>query len=202
MATTRPAFLPNLGLAIILFAIVGSWFWHIPEDPQVLFGYGVLGLATLGLAFMALTRPPARNRDERWWVFAICLISMGYAFGYRFDPQNEQLRMVFWGRIVLQILASTALLSLGKSYALLPALREVRRSAFYRFVRHPVYGMYIMADMVVILLQPSLWNMGIALIGGTAFLLRALLEERVLSHDPVYARYMDTVPWRFFPGIF
>ncbi len=178
MATTRPAFLPNLGLAIILLAIVGSWFRQLPEDPEVLFGYGVLGMATLGLAFIALTRPPARNRDERWWVFAICLISMSYAFGYRFDSQNEQLRMVFWGRIVLQIIASTALLSLGKSYALLPALREVRNSAFYRFVRHPVYAMYILADMVVILFQPSLWNLGIALIGGTAFLMRASSKNR------------------------
>ena len=101
----------------------------------------------------------------------------------------------------LQFLAGTALLSLGKSYALLPALREVRRSFFYGYVRHPVYAMYMLADLIVVLLQPSPWNAGVAAVGASAFFLRATLEEKVLCHDPQYAEYMESVRWRFFPGI-
>ena len=201
MVTARPTFWPNLALALLLFTIVGSWFWLAPPDPAVQLAYMLLALTTGGLAIFALLRPPARHRDERWWVLAICLVSMLYAFGYRFDQQNTHLRVIFWGRMGLQFLAGTALLSLGKSYALLPALREVRRGFFYGYVRHPVYALYILADLIVVFLQPSLWNIGVAALGTGAFYLRARLEERVLRQDPIYANYMQTVPWRFFPGV-
>src|SRR5205823_2938222 len=104
-------------------------------------------------------------------------------------------------RITLQFLAATALLSLGKSYALLPALREIRSGFLYAYVRHPVYALYMMADLTVVLFEPSPWNVGVAAIGATAFYLRSRLEERVLCHDPTYTDYMQTVPWRFFPGL-
>jgi protein-S-isoprenylcysteine O-methyltransferase Ste14 len=201
MVKTRTSLLPNISLALLLIAIVGSWFWSFPQNIEVLVGYSLLTLTTLGLVYFALQRPPARYRDERWWVFLICAVSMTYAFGYRFDQTSPQLKAIFWGRISLQFIAGTALLSLGKSYALLPALREVRRGFLYRYVRHPVYAMYILADLIVVLLQPSLWNVGIAVIGASAFFLRATLEERVLAYDPIYANYMGVVRWRFFPGV-
>jgi len=201
MVKTRTALLPNITLSLLLVGIVGSWFWFVPQNLEVQLGYSMLALTTLGLAYFALQRPPARYRDERWWVFLICAVSMTYAFGYRFDQTSPQLKAIFWSRIILQFIAGTALLSLGKSYALLPALREVRRGFLYRYVRHPVYAMYILADLIVIFLQPSLWNIGIAMIGTSAFFMRARLEERVLAFDPIYANYMHVVRWRFFPGV-
>jgi protein-S-isoprenylcysteine O-methyltransferase Ste14 len=194
--------LPNLSLALLLVGIVASWFWQSNGDAAVQLGYGLIALTTVSLAVMALIRPPARIRDERWWVLGICTISMVYAFNYRFDPSNPNLRFIFWGRIGLQFVAGLALLSLGKSYALLPALRQVRRGFLYSYVRHPVYGMYILADLVVILLQPTFWNLATAAIGATAFYLRSRLEENVLCRDWVYVDYMQAVPWRFIPGVF
>ncbi len=195
------AFGPNLALAAVLVAIITSWFVLASGDLTSQLAYGALAATTGTLAIVALIRPPAQNRDERWWVLAICLVSMLYAFGYEFDPYSPRLRLIFWGRIGLQFLAGIVLLSLGTSYALLPALRHVRKGFVYRYVRHPVYAMYILADVIVILLQPSLWNLGVALLGAGAFCLRARLEEKVLRHDPVYSSYMLAVPWRFFPGI-
>jgi protein-S-isoprenylcysteine O-methyltransferase Ste14 len=202
MTATRRAFVPNLGLAILLCAIVGTWFWHIAPDPGVQLAYALLALTTIGLAGVALLRPPARDLDDRWWVYLVCVVSMVYALGYRFDPQSTLVRAIFWSRIVLLFVAGLSLLSLGKSYALLPALREVRSGFFYRYVRHPVYAMYMVADLAVILLEPSLWNVGVAAVGASAFYLRSTLEERVLGQDPIYARYMRLVPWRFFPGVY
>lgn len=192
---------PNIVLSVLLFAIIGSWFWLAPPDLSAQLAYATLAVTTGSLAIVALLRPPARNRDQRWWVLAVCVVSMLYAFGYEFDAASPQLRLIFWGRVGLQFLAGIVLLSLGRSYALLPALREVRKGFVYRYVRHPVYAMYILADAVVILLQPSLWNLAVASLGAGAFWLRARLEEKVLRHDPVYSSYMRAVPWRFFPGI-
>src|SRR2546423_104042 len=115
MTTTRQAFVPNLSLAILLCAIVGSWFRHISPDPGTRLGYALLALTTVGLAGIAMLRPPARNLDDRWWVYLVCFVSMGYALGYQFDPQSTLVRAIFWSRIVLLFLAGLSLLSLGKS---------------------------------------------------------------------------------------
>jgi protein-S-isoprenylcysteine O-methyltransferase Ste14 len=201
MIASRPALVPNLSLACLLCAIVASWAYMVPADSAVRGGYLLLALTTMGLAAVALMRPPARSRDGRWWVCLVCATSMAYALGYRFDAENTFLQVIFWGRLLFQFVAGLALLSLGKSYALLPALREVRRGYLYNYVRHPVYALYMLADLTVILLAPSAWNLAVAALGATAFCLRARLEENVLCRDPGYTHYMRIVRWRFFPGV-
>jgi protein-S-isoprenylcysteine O-methyltransferase Ste14 len=157
---------------------------------------------TVILAVVTLLRPPARRHDSRWWVFPICLLSICYNLGYRFDPtRGSSMLWIFWGRVALQVIASGSLMSLGLSYGMLPALRQVRTGLLYGLVRHPVYALYIVADLCVVSLQPSWWNAGVAALGATLFYLRASLEERVLRTDPVYTEYMRQVRWRFFPGL-
>jgi protein-S-isoprenylcysteine O-methyltransferase Ste14 len=203
MPATQQRLGPNLGLALLLLAIVGSWFWQCPPDSPYRFGYLLLAVTTVALAGLALARPPARRWDGRWWVYGVCLLATYYPTAYRFDAaQGELLRGLLWGRVVLQLLASAALLSLGRSYAMLPALREVRTGFFYRYVRHPVYALYLLADIGTVALQPSLWNAAVALAGGTLLFWRALLEEKILRNDRAYASYVQRVRWRFFPGLY
>jgi protein-S-isoprenylcysteine O-methyltransferase Ste14 len=193
----------NLGLALLLLTIVGVWMrFLLPGDPLHRAGPLLVLLITVVLAMVALTRRPARQRDGRWWVYLVCVISIVYPLGYAFDADSPWMGKVFWGRVSLQLLANVALLSLGRSYAMLPALREVRTGLFYGVVRHPVYGMYLLADSCSVSLMPSLWNLGIFLVGVTVFTLRAHLEERVLSDDTAYTDYMQRVRWRFFPGVY
>lgn len=201
MASTRAALVPNLGLASLLCVLVGKLFWDAPSDPGAQLGFTLLGLTTLVLAGIVLSRPPARNHDARWWVLVLCALSMVYVLAYRYDPANAFMQVIFWGNITFRLLAQIMLLSLGTSYAMLPALRQVRCGFVYRVVRHPVYAMYMLADLTIVLLQPSLWNLGVAGVGAATFYLRSTLEERVLAHDPVYSTYMRHVPWRFIPGV-
>jgi protein-S-isoprenylcysteine O-methyltransferase Ste14 len=202
VAPPRSAVVPNLGLALMLLTIVGAWFCLGPRDPAYDLGHTLLALSTAGLAAMALCRPPARNRDQRWWVYGLCFLSIFYVNGYRFDPGQGYFAAMVWGRVVIQLLANAALFSLGRSYAMLPALRDVRTGFLYGYVRHPVYAMYMLADLSALTLQPSLWNMGVAAVGATVFLLRAHLEEKVLCQDPIYSEYAQRVRWRFLPGVY
>jgi protein-S-isoprenylcysteine O-methyltransferase Ste14 len=192
----------NLGLALLLLGIVGSWFWVSPPDAPYRLGYALLGLTTTLLAAVALLRPPARDCDGRWWVYGVCVLAIAYANAYRFDSADFLVRLALWGRMSLQFVANMALLGLGRSYAMLPALREVRTGSFYRLVRHPVYALYLLADLGTVALQPSPWNAGVAVVGATCLFLRARLEERVLCRDPRYAEYMQVVRWRFLPGLY
>jgi len=193
----------NASLAALLLAIVASWFVRGPMESEFAAGYLTLACTTSALAGVALLRPPPRRRDQRWWVFGLCILSITYVFGYRFDTElTEPLRLMIWGRLCLQVLANMMLLSLGRSYAMLPALRGVRTGLFYAWVRHPVYAVYMLADLALVLLQPSLWNAGVASVGFAVFFLRARLEESVLDNDPVYVSYKRAVPWRFVPGVY
>jgi isoprenylcysteine carboxyl methyltransferase (ICMT) family protein YpbQ len=201
-AAPRGSMVANLGLTLLLLSIVGSWFWFLPADPLYRLGYALLALTTVSLAALALLRPAARASDRRWWVYLVCLLSICYALGYRIDPaRGFSMEAVFWGRVALQLVANISLISLGRSYGMLPALREVRTGFCYGYVRHPVYAMYMLADLTVVALQPSLWNLGVAGLGAAVFLARARLEEGVLRRDSTYAAYMTRVRWRFFPGV-
>ena len=94
------------------------------------------------------------------------------------------------------------LLSLGTSFAILPALRTIKTGFLYGWVRHPVYTLYILADMAFVGLFPSVWNLAVALLGAGSFLIRAELEERILRERFDYEEYTRRIRYRFLPGVY
>ncbi len=100
------------------------------------------------------------------------------------------------------IVQAWAKLVLRRSFGVAPAYRGIKISGPYRFVRHPMYAGYALVHMGILLLMFSPLNVVIYVIGWWAQILRILAEERLLSQDPEYAAYMETVRWRLIPGIF
>lgn len=93
-------------------------------------------------------------------------------------------------------------ITLGRSFALLPANRGVVSSGLYKVVRHPIYMGYLVTHVAFLVASPSLWNI-VALVGADiALLARAVCEERTLAQDPAYRDYQTRVRWRVVPGIF
>lgn len=97
--------------------------------------------------------------------------------------------------------AIAALLSLGRSFAVLPAVRVVVDRGLYRFVRHPVY-----LGEGLMLLGCSLAAPGpesVAVCAAAALLLgvRVWVEERGLAQDAAYVEYCRRVRWRWLPGV-
>ena len=50
--------------------------------------------------------------------------------------------------------------------------------------------------------NPAPWNAAVILIADAALVLRALMEERVLSADAEYQGYCQRVGWHLVPGVF
>ena len=99
------------------------------------------------------------------------------------------------------VLSLASLLSLGRRFGVRPALRGLATVGPYRFVRHPMYAAYVIADIGSNLQE---WNVGTALMvlaGWTALVFRIRAEERVLAGDPGYAAYAAAVPRRIIPGL-
>jgi protein-S-isoprenylcysteine O-methyltransferase Ste14 len=69
-------------------------------------------------------------------------------------------------------------------------------------VRHPIYTGYLITHVGFVLANPTTWNISLILVGDAALVVRALMEERVLSKDAEYQGYCQRVGWHLMPGVF
>jgi protein-S-isoprenylcysteine O-methyltransferase Ste14 len=93
-------------------------------------------------------------------------------------------------------------ITLGRSFGVVPANRGVVVRGPYTFVRHPIYTGYLVTHLSFLVAHPTPWNISIVLVADTALILRALMEERVLSADVQYQSYCQRVGWHLVPGVF
>jgi protein-S-isoprenylcysteine O-methyltransferase Ste14 len=100
------------------------------------------------------------------------------------------------------VLVVVGKVALGRSFGIAPANRGVVVRGPYTLVRHPIYTGYLITHVAFFLANPTPWNATIILIGDTALVIRALMEERVLSQDVAYQGYCRRVGWHLVPGVF
>jgi protein-S-isoprenylcysteine O-methyltransferase Ste14 len=100
------------------------------------------------------------------------------------------------------VCAVVALLTLGRSFGILPEARGLVTTGPYRYVRHPLYTAEAIAALGLLL--PVLSPLSLAIYGALLALqaLRARYEEEVLrAAYPQYDAYRRTT-WRFVPGLY
>jgi len=181
---------------VILFVLTPTF--TITDWIYVLQHFIVLGIA--------LTRPLPKLRD-----YSIASsISVGVAYAYPY-AQVIYLRWsvgyVTWpvAGLVLVTLAAVlslvSLLTMGRRFGVRPALRGLVTSGPYRFVRHPMYLSYILADIGYNLQEWNFVTVLLVLVGWMSLFYRIHAEERVLSQHAEWPAYMILVRYRLFPGI-
>ena len=94
-----------------------------------------------------------------------------------------------------------SLVSLGRSFGIIPANRGVVSSGLYRMVRHPLYLSVIVTILGYSISNPSRYNLFIFMATAIFHILRIEEEEHLLSRDPAYRCYRSKVPYRLFPYI-
>lgn len=189
----------NAGAAILLLVP----FWAAPTlAGQFGIEFGALVLASAALIFNCLRRPVASIFDRRWWVCGVCAISLFYFFGFAPDENGNWNVTAYWLIVGIHMASDLCLLSLGTSFAILPAVRTIKTRFLYGWVRHPVYTLYMLADMVFVAIFPSPRNIIVALLGAGSFLVRAELEERILRKRVEYGEYARRIRYRFLPGVY
>jgi protein-S-isoprenylcysteine O-methyltransferase Ste14 len=93
-------------------------------------------------------------------------------------------------------------ITLGRSFGVVPANRGVVVRGPYSFVRHPIYTGYLITHVSFLVAHPAPWNLSVILVADFALIVRALMEERVLSADAAYQQYCRRVGWHLVPGVF
>ena len=165
--------------------------------------YVLQHLVVLGIAF---TRPNPTARD--YSIASSTAVIVAYAYPY---AQVICLRgspgYVAWpgGGLALVIFAAglslVTLLTLGRLFGVRPAVRGLATTGPYRFVRHPMYLSYILADIGYNLEEWNLVTLLLVLIGWAALVYRIYAEERLLSQHSGWRGYAASVRSRLFPGL-
>ncbi len=95
-----------------------------------------------------------------------------------------------------------SLLSLGKSFGVVPANRKIVCAGAYRVVRHPLYLSEMVFYAGFLAGNPSMRNGLLVLAILVGQLYRSLSEEHLLALDEAYRLYKMRVRYRFIPGLF
>ena len=165
--------------------------------------YVLQHLIVLGIA---LTRP----RTKVWDYSIASSIAVGVAYAYPY----AQVIYLRWspgyvasptaGLVLVTLAAGLSLVSLltmGRLFGVRPALRGLVTSGTYRFVRHPIYLSYILADIGYNLQEWNSVTLLLVLLGWVSLLYRIRAEERVLSQHAKWPAYVALARYRLFPGI-
>jgi protein-S-isoprenylcysteine O-methyltransferase Ste14 len=152
-----------------------------------------------------LLRTPARAIQTKIAHQAIA-VSAFYSGVLFIGPQTTQSPLLLQcsGGMLLAgtLLGIASLIQLGRSFGVLIALREVRTTGLYGWIRHPMYLSDIVMRLGYCLSHPSWQNAALLLVSSACYVFRALLEERFLAEqDSGYADYMRRVRDRFIPGV-
>src|SRR5262249_28369789 len=134
----------------------------------------------------------------------VTLVSLNYIFAFQPIPIASSA----WAPVGGVICSAGAFLtlvsvhSLGRSFAVLPAVRPIQTSGLYRFVRHPIYLSYLITAVGIVIRHPSIYNGAVALIGAMLMVWRIKFEECLLVQEPSYREYLATVRYRLIPGLY
>lgn len=186
-----------LSLTLALF----TWRYAVPDSYTPIELFVILHIqAALIFAF----RQPARYSTRRPLEILVTTLSLTYFLAFELNSKSS-MSVALAGGIVTSIgslLTLVSVQSLGRSFAVLPALRDIRTSGMYRFVRHPIYLSYIVAALGTLMRHPSVHNTAVVLAGICLMLWRIRFEERLLMQDERYRDYADQVRYRLIPGLY
>jgi len=185
----------SIGLALL------TWQYAIREAYWPIWPFIALHLQC---ALIFAIRQPARRASKRPLEVLITLLSLNYFFAFEAVPIATA-PLAPLGGLVAATGALLTLISvhhLGRSFSVLPSLREIRTSGMYRWVRHPIYFSYMVTALGILLRHLTLYNLGVTLGGVVLILCRIHFEERLLAEGEAYRAYMSVVRYRLIPGIY
>jgi protein-S-isoprenylcysteine O-methyltransferase Ste14 len=201
MCGRRPLFL-NAALVLLFASFAYAHFLRWLDTGRPV-GLGAIFLEAT-VAFLFIVRSPPRETSGRFVAWASALVG---SFAMLFArPVADPYPGPGWVFEIMQLagfaLAIVALGFLGRSFGIVAAVRRVKTSGLYGFVRHPIYAAYAVAYTGYALENPSTRNFALLGIGTAAQLVRIREEERVLEGDPSYRAYRTRVRYRLIPYVY
>lgn len=151
------------------------------------------------VALMLLTR---RDPDKTWHSWNTWITTSAGTFLPLLLRPTDASADLLAGQLIQAagfLLQIAALLSLNRSFGLLPAHRGVKSTGLYGWVRHPLYSSYLITHTGYLINNLSGYNAVVIVIATLFQVLRIRYEEQLLMQYPDYARYAQQTRWRLIP---
>jgi protein-S-isoprenylcysteine O-methyltransferase Ste14 len=181
----------------VLLAVVS--YGHFATSRSVR-SFSILAVNAVFLGLF-LSRRAAKSETPR---ISLWLLSVtGTALPLLLRP-TESAGFVSLGvviQVIGMVMVAAGLLSLRRSFAVVPGNRGIRDGGLDRIVRHPIYVSELIALLGAVLASPTVTNWIIWLCECGLQVARARAEEDFLAADPVYRAYRERVPYRLLPGL-
>jgi protein-S-isoprenylcysteine O-methyltransferase Ste14 len=175
--------------------IIGTFDSWIIEAP---YGFGLLCQV-----WFVLTRPCPQSSDLS--VVSVVVTALSVLFPYSYElapsgtPPDEAVVLLIGGASSLLYLWSA--LTLGRSFAILPAVSGLISKGPYRYMRHPIYASYLLFDFLLLTSTDTWFLMAVWGVELMLFCWRAILEETLFEREcNGYVLYRESVRSRFIPS--
>jgi protein-S-isoprenylcysteine O-methyltransferase Ste14 len=149
--------------------------------------------------FVLRFRPATVSTRAADWIIAVGATFAPLFFVPHADGLGGSGQALVVAGALLQILG---LLSLNRSFAIVPAKRRIRTGGMYRIVRHPVYAAYVIMFSGYVWANTTPWNVALYCLIVASNIARIANEEKHLGVDAEYRAYADRVRYRLVPLIY
>ncbi|MFC1765176.1 methyltransferase family protein [Planctomycetota bacterium] len=200
-------FLKSFVFSLILSLYVA--FAAVRRGRSLLASYETIELlrliyaVTASILFLIRSRPTKVDTNPWHWAVAF-FTSFAAHFFIRVETETPFVivPLVYVLLVIWFLVGSAAVLTLGRSFGFLPALRRVKTGWIYRYVRHPMYLSAMLFKLAYVLQNPSLYNTALFVCVVFLYDRRAGYEEALLLYDEDYVSYRTDVQYRFIPGLY
>ncbi len=189
----------NVLLALMFVVFAYAHLQGFAETPRLSLLL-VIPVEILTLVFVLVRK----DSNATWHSLKTWITSLGGSFAPLLLRPIDAPADLFAGQLVQLagfMLQFAALLSLNRSFGLLPAHRAVKSGGLYRWIRHPLYSAYTLAFIGYLVNNLSLYNVAILTVATGFQVLRIINEETFLSRYGEYGAYANRTRWRLIPLI-
>lgn len=187
-------------LIVLLCALLILASYRDFSHTHSLQSFGVLAVNGLLLGLFLARRPAiAESQSLPIWILAVSAVGLPFLLRPGIPGGLAVVGNIL--QIAGVVMLAGGLLSLRRSFAVVPGNRGIRSGGMYRIVRHPIYLAELIVLLGTVLANPTFWNWTILIVECGLQFARARAEEDFLSSDPLYRAYRERVRYRLMPGV-
>lgn len=189
----------NIAIVLLCTLLIGASYQQLAATHS-LRSVGILAVNMLFLGIFLARRPTdSETTSMPLWLLAVAGSTLPLLLRPSHDPGFTHIGAAI--QVAGVIMVAAGLLSLRRSFGVIPGNRGVRNGGMYRIVRHPIYLAELVALFGTVLINPLAANWAV-LVGECGLqYARAIAEENFLSSDPAYRAYRARVRYRLIPGL-
>lgn len=196
---------------LVNVVVASVWLYYVYEGIMVLTTSRYLLVAIVlifrntCITLVFLLRRPSKLTSKKVVDWIVAIAGTFIAYLYSFSGTQPIFPLLLPAAYVIMVLAAflsaIAIVTLGRSFGIVPANRGIKTKGLYAVVRHPLYSLYALLDIGWILHCSSARNCCVFVLYCLIIYSRAKREEKVLRQDPAYQEYALKTRYMFLPGI-